>query len=126
MNQPQTLTPTDDVLDPNAVIEARTMMLDKFPRLIEFFLEDAAIYIGKIEEGLSARNAQGIVPPAHTLKSSARQMGAAKLADTAMHVETEARKALSAGSSIDHLAADIHELKTLLARTRTALYQFAV
>ena len=124
MNQPQ-LQPADDVLDTNAVIEARTMMLDKFPRLVEFFLEDAAIYIGKIEEGLIARNAQSMVPPAHTLKSSARQMGAAKVADAAMHIETEARKALSAGSSIEHLTADIHELKSLLAQTRTALYQFA-
>ena len=124
MNQPQPIQ-TDDVLDAAAVIEARTMMLDKFPRLVEFFLEDATIYIGKIEEGLIARNAQLIVPPAHTLKSSARQMGAAKLADVAMHIETEARKALSARGTIEHLAPDISALKTLLAQTRAALQQFA-
>lgn len=126
MNQPMPQpTATDDVLDANAVIEARTMMLDKFPRLVSFFLEDAESYIAKIEEGLIARNAQLVVPPAHTLKSSARQMGASKLADIAMHIETEARKALGASGSITHLTPEINELKSLLVRTRTAFEKFA-
>ncbi len=109
-----------DMLDESAVAEARSMMLDKFPRLVSFFLEDAEGYISKIEDSLRMGDAQSMVPPAHTLKSSARQMGAVKLADVAMYLETESRKALGAQGSVTYLIPQVDDLKSLLERTRAA------
>ena len=109
-------TPLDEV----AVAEARATMQDKFPRLVSFFLEDAATYIGQIQKGFMASDAQQMVPPSHTLKSSARQMGAMQLSDAAKHIETEARKAVGSGSSVNHLALEVSGLKILLKQASDA------
>src|SRR3546814_11159229 len=64
-----------------------------FVRILGYFREDGVKSVVAIEEAMRARDARGLVMPAHTLKSEARQYGAAKLAALA-------RKSVVSGTQV--------------------------
>src|SRR3546814_11549641 len=66
---------------------ARTQLGAAFVRILGYFREDGVKSVAAIEEALRARDARGLVMPAHTLKSEARQFGAEKLGERAEAVE---------------------------------------
>ncbi len=78
-------------LDANIVAKARKMMKRRFPTMIEYFLEDTQGYIDQIRKGLSQEDVSQLVVPSHTIKSSARQMGALEVSDLAKEIEALAR-----------------------------------
>ena len=71
------------IINHEYLAEARSVMKDKFPTMIEYFLEDSATYINSIKDGLAANDAAQIAAPAHTIKSSAGQLGAEKISEIA-------------------------------------------
>lgn len=81
-----------NILDIRAIAEAKAMMKTKFPTMVEFFLEDAQMYIGNIRDAIATENALLIVSPAHTLKSSSKQMGAVLVSEIAKQIEANARE----------------------------------
>ena len=85
MNQPSRLSTEtlDPILDPVLLAEAKAMLQEKFSRIVGYFLEDSARYISEIEAGLASQQIDAVVPPAHTLKSSAWQIGACRLSNIA-------------------------------------------
>jgi HPt (histidine-containing phosphotransfer) domain-containing protein len=57
------------------------------PELISAFLEDSFILLKNIETGVTENNKTSIETAAHTLKSSAKNMGADKLAQLCSELE---------------------------------------
>ena len=123
MNQPFRL-PTDTLdplLDPVLLAEAKAMLQEKFPRVIGYFLEDSARYISEIEAGLVAGQIDAVVPPAHTLKSSAWQIGACRLSNRAKAIELEAKEVLKTGSDRSALISSAQDIRVIFDLTCKAL-----
>ena len=95
------------IINQEAALEAKATMKDKFPRMVEYFLEDSVMYMKGIEEGLAANDAEKIKSPAHTVKSSAHQLGAEKMSEIAKQIEHMAKDMIDGG------AGDFVQLKAL-------------
>lgn len=80
------------LLDKEAMEDVKAAMKDKFGMMVEFYLDDAKTYIQEIEAAISESDVEKIVAPAHTLKSSSRQLGVVQVADYAMELEERARE----------------------------------
>lgn len=107
----------DPLLDPEAIREAKTVMREKFPAMVGYFIEDTAGYIASIEKALAEGNPEAMVPPAHTAKSSCRQMGASRLSALAKSIEFIARSAVSSGGTLDAVPALLEEMRHTYADT---------
>ncbi len=59
--------------------------------LVEAYLADGATHVVEVEEALAARDVEGLVRPAHTLKSSSATLGATRLATLARELEVAGR-----------------------------------
>ena len=84
-------------LNAKTVEESQATMKDKFPTMVQYFIEDTTTYINNIQEGLAEKSASKVKSPAHTIKSSAKLFGASKISELA--------------EKIEHLACDIEEGK---------------
>ena len=103
-----------EILNHKAAAEAKSIMKDKFPMMIEYFLEDAAMYMNCIDEGLAANDAEKVKSPAHTIKSSASQLGAEKMSEAAKKIEH------MAGNISNGDAGDFEQLKKLFDELKAA------
>jgi len=66
--------------------------------LIETYLADAPVQLEGIEEAVAANDAEALIRPAHTLKSSSATVGAMQLAEASRALEMAGRTgALDAG-----------------------------
>jgi len=110
----------EPVLDMSVVEEAKAMMKNKFPTMIEYFLEDSATYIAAIRDGIVTKNAEQIVSPAHTLKSSSRQMGAMVMSALAKQVEEQARQIKDTGGDINVFTPLVVSLDRAFGETKQA------
>lgn len=90
----------EQIIDLNIVEEAKSVMNDKFPLMIEYFLEDSENYIKSIKESMEANDISQVVSPSHTIKSSAKQLGAIRLSEYAKQVEELSRN-ISEGTGGD-------------------------
>ena len=105
------------LLDTAAVDEARAVFKARFPVMAGYYFEDAAGYVANIRQALSAGNVQAVVTPAHTLKSSSRQMGASGVRELAAEIETGAR---DAGHGLDWFVRHLAQLEKVFEQTRAA------
>jgi len=101
-------------LDMAIIAESKALLQEKFTTIATYFLEDSAMYIGRIEQAFAAGDAEALVPPAHTLKSSSRQMGALRLSAVAEHIEITAREAVKSKSDLPSLEPAIAQLRDIL------------
>lgn len=93
--------------------ESREIMGAKFPRILEYYLEDTATYLEQAQHDLADNGAyMRLMVPLHTIKSSSRQLGALAIADIASAMEERVRAASSAN------AACPPELHAMLAQLR--------
>lgn len=81
-----------DGIDPQAVIETRLLVGEKFSLITSYFLEDAQRYISEIERAAAGDATVNYAAAAHTLKSSARQFGLINLAEIARNIEEIGRR----------------------------------
>ncbi len=88
LNVPSSKTP---LLDEDAIDNARSILKDKHEEMINIYIINSRQYIEKIEKFILANDAEGIIRPAHTLKSTSKQMGAAQLGDLAKNLEQLAK-----------------------------------
>lgn len=81
----------------NAVIDERALKSmfgddpDTFKQILNEFLESARANIDQIRAGVEERSAAAVQAASHKLKSSARSVGAHRLADTAVVLEAAGR-----------------------------------
>lgn len=109
------------IINQDSVDEAKSIMKDKFPTMIEYFLEDAVNYIRSIEEGLKISDHESVEFNAHTIKSSANQLGAEKMSDIAKKIEHLAKEIKGGTGDVQELNALFKELKTSFAQAEPEL-----
>ena len=80
------------VINTEAINASKNLMGDRFSLIIKYFLEDTQGYIQEIEQGIQEKKLQGIVAAAHTIKSSAKQLGADRISDVARQIEALGRE----------------------------------
>lgn len=96
-------------LDTAAVAKAKSMMKRRFATMIEYFLEDTQNYIEQINKGIENSDYSAMVVPAHTIKSSSRQMGAIVVSDLSKELEALARAEEASFEKIRELTEQLQE-----------------
>lgn len=99
----------------------RTQLGAAFVRILGYFREDGTKSVAAIEEAMRARDARGLVMPAHTLKSEARQFGGERLGALAEDIEMFARHCVEAQLSPEEYLPRVVTLRTLFEQTLEAL-----
>jgi histidine phosphotransfer protein HptB len=105
------------LIDWEAFSRARAELGAGFVRILGYFREDGEKAVGKIEEAMQRRDAAGLVLPAHTMKSEARQFGAESLALLAEEIEFAARRAIEMRLFPDEIIPQAARLRPLYRRT---------
>jgi HPt (histidine-containing phosphotransfer) domain-containing protein len=96
---------------------ARAELGPGFVRILGYFREDGEKSVAKIEEAMQRRDTTGLVIPAHTLKSEARQFGAEPLGQLAEEIEFAARRAIEQRTFPDELIPEVARLRPLYRET---------
>ena len=99
----------------------RTQLGAAFVRILGYFREDGTKSVAAIEDAMRARDARGLVMPAHTLKSEARQFGGEKLGALAEDIEVFARHCIESQTSPEEYLPRVVTLRPLFEETLGAL-----
>lgn len=113
-----------EIIDHRLLEEARTLLKDKFDLLLGCYIEDVENYIREMQKAAATKNVEGIVLPAHTIKSTSKRMGALRLSDIAKDIELAAREAANAndhGPCSADIMVNIHTITTVFKETRDVL-----
>ena len=102
-------------------VRTRTELGAGFARILSYFREDGEKAVEKIEAAMHRRDAVGLVIPAHTMKSEARQFGAEPLGALAEEIEFGARRAIEGRFFPDELTPQVARLRPLYNKTMAAL-----
>ena len=110
------------LIDSAALAEAKSILKDKFSDLLVCYIDDVLDYIGQMESALAQQDAEAIVRPAHTIKSTSKRMGARRVADLARDLEILAREAANTNrldetpikSGIQKISAAFEQTRRLL------------
>ena len=113
MTAEESNAPDEEIVDLEALEDARSAMQDKFGTMLEYYLEDSESYLNAISAALPDGNAEVIATNAHSLKSSSRQLGAVAVSDIAREIEEKARGMLDGDG-------DTHDIASLFERLRDA------
>ena len=111
------MTESDAIVDWGVFSRTRTQLGQGFVRILGYFREDGEKSIAKIEDAMQRRDATGLVIPAHTLKSEARQFGAEPLGALAEEIEFAARRSIEARMFPDELIPAVAQLRPLYCET---------
>lgn len=109
------------LVDWDVFVRARSELGAGFARILSYFREDGEKAVEKIEEAMHSRNASGLVLPAHTMKSEARQFGADPLGALAEEIEMAARRAIEGRFFPDELTPQVARLRPLYLKTMAVL-----
>lgn len=108
---------SDAVVNWSIFARTRSELGPGFVRILGYFREDGEKSIAKIEDAMHRRDAAGLIVPAHTLKSEARQFGAEPLGALAEKIEFTARRSVEARMFPDELVPDAAQLRPLYLKT---------
>jgi len=81
------MTDVNNTINTETLSALEDTMGEVFEDLKIIFLEDTPVLLDQIKEGLDNKQTDVISTAAHTLKSSAKNMGADKLADYCIQIE---------------------------------------
>jgi HPt (histidine-containing phosphotransfer) domain-containing protein len=101
----------------------RTELGADFIRILGYFAEDGEKSVERIEQAMHRRDAAGLVIPAHTMKTEARQFGAFRLGDLAEEIELAARRALESRLFPDQILPQVAALRPIYLRTMEMFQQ---
>jgi histidine phosphotransfer protein HptB len=107
----------DSLVDWEIFFRTREELGAGFARILGYFREDGEKSVTHIEEAMHRGDAAGLVLPAHTLKSEARQFGAEPLGALAEEIELTARSAIEMRVFPDELVPQVAGLRPLYERT---------
>ena len=111
----------EEWVDWTVFCRARSELGAGFARILSYFREDGEKAVERIEDAMRRRDAVGLVLPAHTLKSEARQFGAEPLGALAEEIEFTARRALEMRLFPDDLLPQAARLRPLYLKTMELL-----
>jgi len=88
--------------------------------LVATYLEDAGVQLGEMLAAAEARSAEGMVRPAHSLKGNSATMGAERLAELCLQLESHGRSGTvdDAVDGVRAAAAEFERVKAELKRLR--------
>ena len=104
-------------IDWEAFSRARAELGAGFVRILGYFREDGEKAVARIETAMHARDTAGLVLPAHTMKSEARQFGAEPLGALAEEIEVAGRRAVEMRTFPDEILPQVARLRPLYALT---------
>lgn len=110
-------SPSDYGIDEAAFIIASDILGDKLSAILTCYLEDAEGYIERLAESVATRDMEAAITPAHTLKSSSRQLGVTTLAELAAQAEMVARQE-SSETACNAIAQMLPAMREALVRIR--------
>ena len=90
-----------------------------FVRILGYFREDGEKAVSRIEEAMHRRDAAALIIPAHTMKTEARQFGAAPLGELAEEIEYAARRGVESRLFPDDILPEVARLRPLYDATMT-------
>lgn len=111
----------DELVDWTKFSEMRTELGASFVRILGYFREDGAKAVARIEQAMHRHDAAGLVLPAHTLKTEARQFGAETVGALAEAIEEAGRRAVESHVFPDDLLPQVARLRPVYARTLALL-----
>ena len=111
------MTESDAIVDWSVFARTRAELGPGFVRILGYFREDGEKSIAKIEDAMHRGDATGLVIPAHTLKSEARQFGAEPLGALAEEIEFAARRSIEQRRFPDELVPAVARLRPLYRDT---------
>jgi HPt (histidine-containing phosphotransfer) domain-containing protein len=111
----------EEVVDWTVFCAARSELGAGFARILGYFREDGEKAVSRIEAAMHGRDTAGLVLPAHTMKSEARQFGAEPLGALAEEIEFGARRAIEMGFFPDDLLPRVARLRPLYLETMEQL-----
>ena len=111
----------EEVVDWTVFCAARSELGAGFARILGYFREDGEKAVSRIEAAMHGRDTAGLVLPAHTMKSEARQFGAEPLGALAEEIEFGARRAIEMGFFPDDLRPRVARLRPLYLETMEQL-----
>ncbi|ADE14558.1 diguanylate cyclase [Nitrosococcus halophilus Nc 4] len=85
-------------LDPEVFNQLRASVGDTFSRMIEVFLEDTPIYLDLLRKAIIENGTKELRDMAHSIKGSAKNFGAARLASVAKQLEELGRSGSTKGA----------------------------
>jgi len=97
--------------------EAKRVLKQRFPEMVEGYLEDARKYIANIKEGSEEGDLEKIAKGAHPLKSSSAGLGVTKVSEIAKFIEAEAKE----GGSIESIKEQILPIEEALSSAENTL-----
>ena len=112
---------SEDIVDWEAFSRTRTSLGAGFVRILGYFREDGEKSVQRIEDAMHRRDTAGLVLPAHTLKSEARQFGAEPLGALSEEIEFAARRAIEMRLFPDNLVPQVARLRPLYTETMAQL-----
>jgi HPt (histidine-containing phosphotransfer) domain-containing protein len=89
---PGTQASAAPVLSREIVDDLREIMGEEFVALVRVFLEDAPQALKKLEQAALKQDVDGLIGPAHSLKSTSANLGALALSDLARTIEHGSRQ----------------------------------
>ncbi|MBX2833612.1 MAG: Hpt domain-containing protein [Micavibrio sp.] len=87
-----------DEFDDEAFQEIKDLMGDNFKTLVVTYMTNAETYIKHIKLGFASHDCKTVQDAAHSLKSSSRYLGLAKLGDKSEELEMLTRQAMEDGN----------------------------
>ena len=100
-------------------------MNTQYDEMVHVYLDTSEEYVATLKECVCTGSIKDMIRPAHSLKSSSRQMGAAKLAEFAFEIEKAAKSAtrepINGAPPPEDIPVLLQELEHVFAQTRTAL-----
>ncbi len=120
----------NDLLDSEAVASARDILKGKYDAMVGVYIDGSREKIDEITKALEANDMEALIRPAHTLKSTSRQMGAVKISDVAMDIEVAAKAMIETKAGNDDNEGALHDigqraatLSALLEDTEKAFHE---
>lgn len=115
-----------DAMPINAQIvnDLMDMMGAEFGDLVRVYLEDSPKALGILERAAAANDLDGLIAPAHSLKSTSANLGALMLSDMAKRIEHGARSG-TIGEPVLLVAQLTHEFQRVSMHLRQLLSQMA-
>lgn len=111
-----------EVLDPAALARLDRLGGERLVRrMVELFVELGEVRVAAAREGLASGDLDAVERAAHSLKSSAGNLGAGRLQAVAERVETRAERAGGAGAGDGGLEDLVDRLAAAFAEARRAL-----
>ena len=92
-----------DVIDLDMLKQVQTLLKERWPELVDGYLESATTYIDNIRNGLVKGDAHVVSSNAHPLKSSSSGIGIVSVGDIAAAIEGGAKGAIENGADMSHL-----------------------